>query len=310
MFARWYAQMASFVNAGFTIERAVETATGLGAEKRDGLLQRLRAGDSLDQSIERGAPWIPDLDRQLIAAGEACGRLPEMFRRLADKHEERVGAGRRALMAALYPLAVAHFAVLAFPIKIAVIDGDLAGYAWTVFQVLVPGWVLGLGFFWAVRRQLRPAVVLLDLLPWVGGYRRARALADLAFVLEAQVVAGISLDIAWLQAVLAAGDRRLEPVAIAVADTVQRGEPVSVAITGRRELPPPFEAFWTNGEETGRLDESLKQLHRHFVEIASRKLVIASLVYPKVLFALIAIWVAIQILSFYAGYFRQFEEFM
>ncbi len=308
--ARWYAQMASFIDAGFTVERAVENATGLAAARREGLLARLRAGESLDDAILHGAPWIPDLDRQLLAAGAVSGRLPEMFRRLAAKHEEGVSAGRRALMATLYPLAVAHFAVLAFPIRIAVIDGDLAAYGWAVFKILIPAWLLGLGFLLAVRSRFRPAVAILNFLPLVGGYRRARAIADLAFVLEAQVVAGISLDVAWLQAAIASGDRRLEPLAIEVAETVQRGQPVSIAIAGRADLPAPFAAFWSNGEQTGTLDASLKHLHRHFSEIASRKLLLASVVYPKALFAVIAVWVAIQIVSFYAGYFRQFEELM
>ncbi|MGH8018545.1 MAG: type II secretion system F family protein, partial [Opitutaceae bacterium] len=236
--------------------------------------------------------------------------LPEMLRRLAAKHEEGVRASRRALMATLYPLAVAHFAVLAFPIKVAIVDGDLMAYGWAVLKILIPFWLLGLVFFFAVRQRLRPAVAVLDFLPLVGGYRRARAIADLAFVLETQVVAGISLDVAWLRAALAAGDRRLETLAIQVAETVQQGQPVSVAIAGRAELPSPFAAFWGNGEQTGSLDNSLKHLHRHFSEIAARKLMLASLVYPKVLFALIAVWVAIQIVSFYAGYFRQFEELM
>ncbi|MGH8017732.1 MAG: type II secretion system F family protein, partial [Opitutaceae bacterium] len=200
MLARWYAQMASFAEAGFGVEQAVESAAGLSPARREVLLARLRAGESIEDSILHGAPWIPDLDRQLIAAGAVSGRLPEMLRRLAAKHEEGVRASRRALMATLYPLAVAHFAVLAFPIKVAIVDGDLMAYGWAVLKILIPFWLLGLGFFFAVKQRFRPAMAVLDFLPLVGGYRRARAIADLAFVLETQVVAGISLDVAWLRA--------------------------------------------------------------------------------------------------------------
>ncbi|WP_442888980.1 type II secretion system F family protein [Congregicoccus parvus] len=308
--ARWYTQLASFLEAGIGLDRAVESAGGPTAARRAELAASLRAGEGVDAAFAKAEKWLPDMDRQLMIAGAASGRLPEVLRKLAVRHEERVAASRRALLAALYPVGVAHFAVLALPVKRVIVDGDVAGYAAAVLTVLVPAWVIGIGFFALARARVAPAVGLLRLLPFVGGYMRARAVADLALALEIQIVAGIRLDIAWLQAALAAGDRRLERVAIRAAESVQAGQPVSLALAGGRELPSPFVEFWTNGEQTGRLDHVLAHLHRHFADAATRKLTAASLLYPMALFAAVAVWVAIQVIRFYAGYFEQFEQMM
>src|SRR5690606_18770421 len=118
----------------------------------------------------------------------------------------------------------------------------------------VPLWLL-LGLLLVGLRRRWPWIQrVVGLMPLVGGSRRATAIADLAGILEAQLTAGIRLDVAWLQAAMAAGDPRLEPVAVAAAEAVQRGQLVSPALREHRVLPAPFADFYANGEETGRLD--------------------------------------------------------
>jgi type II secretory pathway component PulF len=85
---------------------------------------------------------------------------------------------------------------------------------------------------------------------------------------------------------------------------------VSSVINGRRVLPSPFAEFYANGEQNGKLDESLGHIHRHFQESALARLKIASLVYPNLLFAVVAVWVVFKVFTFYLGYFKQIEEFM
>ncbi len=308
--ARWYAQLASALEAGLTLERAVGAMGGPPAALREEFRGRLLAGDPLDEALARGASWLPAIDRQLIEAGAHAGRVPEMLRRLARRHEEAAASRRQALAASLYPALVAHFAVVAIPIRLLVLEPDLAAYAWAVLKILIPAWILVAAFVVAFRRRFAPAVAVVDGLPWIRAHRRARALADLTAVLAAQVDAGLRLDVAWLQAALASGDRRLEPLAIEVAEAVQQGRAVSSVITGRPELPSPFAEFWATGEETGRLAENLAHLHRHFADLASRALATAAFAYPKILFGLVTIWVATQVVGFYAGYFRQIQEMM
>jgi type II secretory pathway component PulF len=303
-------QLAGSLEAGLSLERSIAAIPGPPTAARESWRQRLLAGEDVATSMENGARWLPAVDRQLIAVAASAGRLPEVVRRLAKRHEDASRATRAAVMASLYPLAVAHLAVLVFPIGTLVGGGGLGAYAWAVGRLLLPLWVvLSLAVVGTLRRW-RVVTVLLDTLPLVGGFRRYRALADLAFVLEAQVTAGVRLDVAWLQAAVAAGDQRLEAVAIAASEAVQRGAAVSTVLAGRRELPAPFFDFYANGEQTGQLDASLGALQRHFADAARGRLTAAAVAYPMILFLLVAVSVAVAIIRFYAAYFRQFDELM
>lgn len=118
------------------------------------------------------------------------------------------------------------------------------------------------------------------------------------------------MDVAWLQAARASESKRLQALAREVAVTVQRGALVSTALPGRRELPAPFAEYYANGEKTGQLDRNLVLLQHQFRDVSQRRLSTAAFVYPKILFGVVAVWIAIKVIGFYAGYFDQFDEFM
>lgn len=308
--SQWYPRLATGLEAGLGLERCLTTIPGPPAAGLEALAARLQSGDSLDAALDRAGQWLPDVDRQLLRAGAHSGRLPDAVRRLAARHEAVVRARLGLLLAAAYPLAVLHLGAFGLPVQLLVDGGGPGAYLAAVARVLVPLWaIVGAGVL-AVRIRFRPALAALDLVPLVGGFRRARALADLAYVLEAMVVAGARIDLAWLHAGLAAGDRRLEPVAVAAAEAVQRGEPVAPVLAGRREIPAIFAEFYRSGEMTGRLDESLQVLQRQFSDTASTRLKLAAMVYPALLFAAVAVWVGVRVVLFYAGHFRQIEEMM
>lgn len=274
------------------------------------LAARLQAGDSLKDALDQAGAWLPAVDRQLIVSGAQAGRLPDAMRRLAARHEAVVRSQLGVALASAYPIAVLHLGALAFPIQLLVAGEGLGAYLAAVAGVLVPIWALMIVVVLAIRARLRPMLALLDLLPLIGGFRRARALADLAFVLEALVVAGARIDLAWLHAGIAAGDRRLEPVAMAAAEAVQRGEPVAPVLVTRAEIPPLFAEYYRTGETTGKLDESLQILQRQFSDTAQTRLKLATMAYPSLLFVGVALWVAVKVVLFYAGYFRQIDQMM
>lgn len=306
--SHWYPRLASAVEAGLGFDQCLENIPGPSARGRAEIARRLRLGDGLDAALDGASDWLPRIDRELMRAGANSGRLPDALRRLAARHHAAARAQVGILLAIAYPVALVHLGACAFPVQM-LVDGRGAGaYALAVARLLVPLWVVAAAFGLAVRAGARPAIALLDFLPLVGGFRRARALADLAFALEALVVAGTRIDLAWLHAGMAAGDHRLEPVAIAAAESVQRGDPVSPVLVGRREIPTLFAEFYRTGEATGRLDEALRSIQQHFSDTAATKLRIVGMVYPAILFMLVAGWVAARVVMFYADYFRQIED--
>lgn len=232
-----------------------------------------------------------------------------MCRRLAARHEEAATAARRALLAALYPLFIAHFAIVVLPLSEWFAPGGGPGaYLEKVAGLLVPLWVLGAAAWWATRQRWRIATAVLHAVPFVRGYRRFRTLADFTAIVEAQWSAGVRPDIAWLQAAEAVGDPRLEVLAVEVAAGVQRGEAVSLQLAGRMELPEVFLEFYANGEKTGRLDESLIHVRNDFQARARSQLQLAAIVYPGLLLLAVFAAAAFKILSFWLGYFQQFDQ--
>ncbi len=305
--SNWYPRLATALDAGLGLERCLATMPGPPPSAVDGLAARLRAGEGLADALESAGTWLPVVDRRIIAAGAQSGRLPDALRRLATRHEAVARARTAMLLASAYPVALVHLGAFAFPIQKLVDGSGVAAYLAAVFVVLVPLWLAAVLALAAARRKLRPVLAVLDRLPLIGGFRRARALADLAFVLEALVVAGVRVDVAWLHAGIAAGDRRLELAAIAAADAVQRGEPVGPVLGARAEIPPLFTEYYRTGELSGRLDEALQAIQRQFSESAGHRLRAASIAYPAALLAVVAGWVIVRIVQFYAGYFAGLE---
>ena len=308
--SHWYPRLATALDAGLGLQSCLATMPGPPAPARAALATRLQAGEGLAEALEREARWLPSVDRQVIVCGAQAGRLPEALRRLAQRHEARVRAGTGIALAVLYPVALIHLGALAFPIQKLVDGSGLAAYGEALAWVLVPLWACGAAVAIAYRAGFRPLFELLNVMAVLGGFRRARALADLAFVLEALVVAGVRIDIAWLQAGIATGDRRLEPVAMSAAESVQRGEPVSPILAARREIPSLFAEYYRTGETSGRLDDSLRAIQNHFSDTAATKLKIVGMVYPALIFMAVAVWVAAKIVLFYAGHFQRYEELM
>jgi len=308
--SRWYAQLAPALEAGLPLIEVLATTSGPPMVYRQRLRDELAAGAPIPEALEKGAAWLPEVDRELIAAGAAVGRLPDLMRRLGKRHEDATRASGRAMIAAVYPLFVAHFAVFVLSINLLIVGPGAGAYFDAVLQILLPGWMAVALIWCAVRMKFLPVIKMLDALPLVSGFRKYRALADLAFVLEAHVSAGSRLDTAWLQAARAAGSKPLQRVAQEVAETVKRGALVSTALQGRRELPAPFVEYYANGERTGQLDGNLNLLQRQFRDVSLRRLGTAAFVYPKLLFGFVAVWIAIKVITFYADYFKQFDEFM
>src|SRR5690606_7639952 len=110
--SQWYAQLATSLEAGLSLERCIGTLNGPPAALRAALQARLVAGEPLGEALERSATWLPAVDRQLMTAAHASGRLPEILRRISARHEEVARATGLAVGAAIYPLILVHVAVL------------------------------------------------------------------------------------------------------------------------------------------------------------------------------------------------------
>ena len=73
-------------------------------------------------------------------------------------------------------------------------------------------------------------------------------------------------------------------------------------------FPELFTSLYSTGELSGQLDDALRRLYRHYQEEASRKLHLAAQWAPRLIYMIVLLAVAYQIVSFWSGYYSQMNE--
>jgi len=305
--ARWYHALAQHLEAGMTLVDGIRSIEGPPAGDREPMATALSSGLDLDAVLTDAPAWISNTDRQLISAGHGSGTLPDVLRGLAARHEIQQQALRAVIGAMIYPLVILHFAVFVLPAGRLISEG-ISDYLQAILTLLVPLWVILLIIVAGVRCRVRLFGWLGDFLPGIRGYRRNSALRDICLVLRSFVSAGCRLDEAWYGACEATGRQRYIQAGIRCATTVQAGSPPSQVLPELKVFPPDFIRIYRSGEETGKLEESLTILEGEYGRKASASLAAASFWYPKLLFLMVAVFLAWQVVGFYAGYFEMIDD--
>ena len=320
--AELYQQLASLSAAGLGLINAVQTLRDSPPSRTmrrplGELVKQLEAGATFTEALSSlGRSWMPAFDLALIGAGENSGRLDVCFRYLAEYYQERAVLARRVLSDLAYPAFVLHLALLIFPISWLtrlVLQGDVGGYALAKAEIFVPCYaalvfLLYLGQArhaeaWRafLERVLRPVPVL-------GTARTNLALARLAMALESLINAGVSIIEAWEVAAAASGSPRLRRVVLAWRGNVVGGQTPAEAVRASRAFPDLFTNLYSTGEISGQLDDTLRRLYRHYQEEGVRKMHAVAQWTPKMVYMLVVLLVAYQVVSFWSGYFSQISE--
>ncbi|TAK95641.1 MAG: hypothetical protein EPO07_15280, partial [Verrucomicrobia bacterium] len=63
-----------------------------------------------------------------------------------------------------------------------------------------------------------------------------------------------------------------------------------------------------SAELSGKLDETLKRLHKYYTEEGTRKLRAFAQWMPKIIYLIIMLGIAWKVISFYVGYFKMIDD--
>ncbi|MBI4662789.1 MAG: type II secretion system F family protein [Verrucomicrobia bacterium] len=274
------------------------------------LLARLDAGSTFTEAMLGTAGWLPSFDVALLEAGEQSGRLDACFKLLSGYYQERAQLARMAIAQLRYPLFVFHFAVLITPVPVLVRTGDLAGYLTQTIGILGP--LYALAFLLVLACQGRHGETwraflekVFRLVPFLGSARRHLALARLSAALEALLNAGVSIVNAWELAAVASGSPALRRAVSTWRPRIEEGgQPPSEILSESAEFPEMFANLYHTGEITGRLDDTLRRLHRYYQDEASRTLQLLAEWSPRLLYFAVVVMVAIQVVSFWTNYYE------
>lgn len=290
---------------------ALNTCNGAPAVGRRLMANLLEAGASIDDMLKKAPGWLPRKDRYFWSAGTHSGRLPQTLRNLADQHERLGSAKLKLIFGALYPVGMLTLAGFLMPIMWQIDfekgisgwdDWDMAGYLLNVAKIQVPLWgsIATIILLSTFQNPVLP--FLASIFPGFRGHQRNQAAADFSYALAAFIDAGTPIDKAWAGAGMVTARANYRKAGSAMRDLIEDGATPSEHLKKFRCFNSDFQALYTTGEKTGKLDENLIVLGRQFQDKANRSMTFASIFYPAIMLGAIAIMMVISIVTMYAAY--------
>ncbi len=277
------------------------------------LLQEIATGLTFSESLARTGSWISPFDLALLEAGERSGRLDACFRVLADYYTDRARLARQMISDLAYPVFLFHFAIFILPFAQFFSSGNLTVYLLKTLGVLLPVYLITALIIYSVQGKhgetWRGIIEqVLHPVPLLGSGRRELALARLTMALEALINAGVSIVTAWELAATVSGSPRLRRAVQAWKPAVLAGQTPAEAVTASGVFPDLFANQYHSGEVSGKLDETLQRLRRYYQEEGARKIHAVAQWTPRLLYLVVALFIAIKIVTFFSAYYREIDS--
>lgn len=278
--------LAALLMAGLTIDRALQISASLapGGSVRsltEKLLERVRSGKTLSESIDASGQKVPAYYSSMVNAGEVGGSLPGTLARVAELMRRQLEIGERIRSALIYPgmlagvvlvtlVVLLTFVLPRFEILFAESEAPLpfstravlamgrfvASYWWLMLAVAV-------GAITSFTLWLRSAAGRVAFDGWLLKsrltFRLPSAIATSRFLrtLSTLCANGLPLAAALRVARGTVGNSSMLSALGAVLREVQAGEPFSESLARASIFPPVAAQLARVGEETGRLDQML-----------------------------------------------------
>jgi MSHA biogenesis protein MshG len=289
-------ELAALLRAGVPLLRALQLAADSTEDDHvRGGLQRITRdldnGHTLSAAAEheqRGTGLLSPYDVAMILVGEKTGRLPECF---ADLHRQRefVRATNEQVASALrYPA----FVLLTCAMAVVVVNLFVLPSFAKVFaqshaplptltlllmgmsSLMLRWWPLGLGCvvtavfgwrhwtatelgrLWWDQHKLR--------LPIVGRILQGIVLSRLAGALASAMTVGLTIDDALKVAARTLDNTWFEARLQRMRNDLARGSSISAAARNMGVLPPTLMQLFTIGEESGSLEELMREIAVHY----------------------------------------------
>jgi type IV pilus assembly protein PilC len=312
--AELFHQLAQLTSAGIPIIRALEQIkrsppSRSYREPLQRLLDELARGATMTESLQ-ALDWLPAFDLALIGAGEKSGRLDACFRMLADYYHDRARLIQQVISQLIYPAVLIHFAAFVFLIVLPYAHSQFSASLPLLFArallILFPLYGAVALLVYATQSQhgenWRARIEsFLRAVPILGTARRYLALSRLAVALEALISAGVNIFEAWDLAAAASGSPALCRAVAAWKPTVTAGQTPAEAVRACRLFPETFASLYATGEISGKLDESLRNLHRLYGDDGARLLHTFAQLTTRGIYLLAVLIIAYQIIQFYTG---------
>ncbi len=305
---------AEALDAGLSLEQYLEGPAG--AALPVGVAQRLsvslRGGAGLGVAFRR-LGVLGQAELALLKAAESTGRLPEVFRGLAQAREQRRKERARLLMGLAYPALLLGAAGCLLPLPLVVTEGLSAYLSWAIW---LPSLVLvAVLYALVVVPRLGPDHALARLpgrvasgLPWLGRALERGAHGTFAEVLQQTLAAGLPVQTCLSAAIMAADHPRLLAREGEVLGTIDQGGTLAEALAAAQVFDPQVVAQVAQGEVTGKLDQVLPRIVERERGVRRRAMMVATGLLVSAVFVAVTATLALGILRGAQKYFEQIDQ--
>ena len=285
-------QLATMISAGLPLASALSILVQQSKSEMSRLvaqiLQDIEGGDTFAKALSKHPDVFGSTYVQLVRAGEVGGVLDDILNRLADNMEKTKEFRSKTKGAMIYPIIVVIAMVaVAFIMMIFVIPqltamyDDFGAELPMATQVLVAISNFMVNFWWLIlllaaggsvffRKWVKThdGKLIVDQfvmkIPILGDLLKKIALTEFARTLSLLLGAGISV-LQALDIVTDGMDNLIYKEALQdVSSHVEKGVPISKALSKYEQFPPILHQMMSVGEETGKLDEVLGKLAKYF----------------------------------------------
>ncbi len=311
--ADFYYQLAQLTGAGLGMVQALEQLKRAPPARSyrlpiSRLLDEITHGYTFTEALRRQGQWLPEFDMALIQAGEHSGRLEACLQLLSNYYSDRAQMARQIIFDLLYPLFLMHFAVAIFALVAFFQSAHWQFYLFGPLGALVFLYLSTIGTIYATQSRHGEgwrAVIeyFLQPIPLLGKGRRCLALSRLAGALEALLSAGVTIIEAWELAARACGSPALKRTVLAWRPMVDGGQTPAEVVTASNRFPDLFTNQYAAGEISGKLDDTLRRLHKYYQDEGQQKIRLLAQWFPRGMYILIAAGIGFYIIRFYLNYF-------
>lgn len=285
-------QLSTMITAGLTINDALTILRGQSSSALalvvDDVLRAVEGGSSLADALSKHPKVFGRVYVALVRAGETAGVLDEVLARLAENLEKQREFQGKVKGAMIYPVIIIIGMVLVAGIMMVFVIPKLLSL-YEEFQAKLPTptkilisisnfmvkfwWMMLVGAiagFYALRAfgktpfGRRKIDTLVLSLPILGNLQKQIIMTEMTRTLGLLVAAGISIIDALNIVAEGVGNSIFEEELKEAAKQVEKGLPLTGALSAYEEFPPIVPQMISVGEETGKLDEVLTKLSRYF----------------------------------------------
>jgi type II secretory pathway component PulF len=318
--AMFFSSLKALLSSGMSVSEGMATL----AKRTQNHTLRAAAAEMAEEAI-RGRPMsavmgrypaaFPAVALSVMQAGEESGLIEQTADRLAKYFDRAFESEQMYRWQTFYPKLLL-IALILIPTAPALVLGSFAQWIRIVLSRSLP-LLLGAAVLWyggrlllripRVKRALDYAKLML---PWFGSLSRRISTARWARALAMLLSAGVPVHRAMVAAASATGNATMEEALVREAEGVLHGQTVAEALAASRHIPEMALDMLATAERAGSIENALEKVADYYeseTDVGGKQTAVAV---GLLLYLLVAAAIAVAVISFWKGYFGQYDELL